>query len=184
MGLNITGAAVGTTNLNLKTGSVTKSLPVTVESRNLLAYGPVATAVNGIATTVEADGSLHVKSDSLMAGSGVKWPLGEIPAGTYQVTAHGDNPDTVFPWTGIYLAIVDADGKRLCYINVQQRPPQTLTLSKATSLWLVVCGAISSSGKSYDQTLHPALYVSDDVPTAWEKPNGTSVEGEGGEMMP
>lgn len=72
MGLNITGAAVGTTNLNLKTGSVTKSLPVTVESRNLLAYGPVATAVNGITTTVEADGSLHVKSDSLTAGSGVK----------------------------------------------------------------------------------------------------------------
>lgn len=181
MGLNITGAGVGTTKLNLKAGSVTKSLPVTVESRNLVVYGPVATAVSGITATVEPDGSLHVKSESLTAGSGVKWPIGSLPAGSYQLTAHGDNPDTVFGWTGVYIALVDVAGKRIIYANVQNRPPQSFTLDKATELWFVICGATSSNGKAYDQTLHPAVYKADDVPAEWEKPNVTSVEG-GGEI--
>lgn len=38
--LNITGLKTGSTSLKLTAGKVTKTVPITVLSRNLLSYGP------------------------------------------------------------------------------------------------------------------------------------------------
>ena len=56
--LNITGVKPGSTSLKLTAGKVTKTVPVTVKSRNLLSYGPAEG--NGLTATVNTDGSLHV----------------------------------------------------------------------------------------------------------------------------
>lgn len=58
MGINITGVKPGSTSLKLTAGTVTKTVPVTVLSRNLLSYGPASG--NGLTATVNTDGSLHV----------------------------------------------------------------------------------------------------------------------------
>ena len=56
--LNITGLKTGSTSLKLTAGKVTKTVPITVLSRNLLSYGPAEG--NGLTATVNSDGSLHV----------------------------------------------------------------------------------------------------------------------------
>lgn len=40
--IQVTGRAMGSTSLNLKAGTVTKTVPVTVKSINLLSYGPAS----------------------------------------------------------------------------------------------------------------------------------------------
>lgn len=56
--LNITGVKPGSTSLKLTAGKVTKTVPITVLSRNLLSYGPASG--NGLTATVNSDGSLHI----------------------------------------------------------------------------------------------------------------------------
>lgn len=46
-------------------------MPVTVLSRNLLAYGPAS--ANGLTVTVNQDGSLHVSGQTTAANQGLKW---------------------------------------------------------------------------------------------------------------
>lgn len=56
--LSITGIKPGSTSLKLTAGKITKTVPITVLSRNLLSYGPAES--NGLTATVNTDGSLHV----------------------------------------------------------------------------------------------------------------------------
>lgn len=56
--LSITGIKPGSTSLKLTAGKITKTVPITVLSRNLLSYGPAEG--NGLTATVNTDGSLHV----------------------------------------------------------------------------------------------------------------------------
>lgn len=56
--LSITGIKPGSTSLKLTAGKITKTVPITVLSRNLLSYGPAEGS--GLTATVNTDGSLHV----------------------------------------------------------------------------------------------------------------------------
>lgn len=56
--LSITGIKPESTSLKLTAGKITKTVPITVLSRNLLSYGPAEG--NGLTATVNTDGSLHV----------------------------------------------------------------------------------------------------------------------------
>lgn len=69
--LSITGIKPGSTSLKLTAGKVTKTIPVTVKSRNLLSYGP-ATG-NGLTATVNGDGSLHVTGTATHQWAGLSW---------------------------------------------------------------------------------------------------------------
>ena len=69
--LNITGVKPGSTSLELTAGTVTKTVPVTVLSRNLLAYGPAEG--NGLTATVNTDGSLHVTGAAARQWAGLGW---------------------------------------------------------------------------------------------------------------
>lgn len=46
-------------------------MPITVLSRNILAYGPAQ--ANGLTTRVNSDGSLHVSGQTTAANQGIKW---------------------------------------------------------------------------------------------------------------
>lgn len=70
-GIRITGLLMGSTSLDIKAGSVTKTIPVTVKSRNLLSYGPAEG--NGLTATVNTDGSLHVTGTATGQWRGVSW---------------------------------------------------------------------------------------------------------------
>ena len=69
--LNITGVKPGSTSLKLTAGTVTKNVPVTVKSRNLLSYGPAEG--NGLTGSVNSDGSLRVKGTSTKQWAGLAW---------------------------------------------------------------------------------------------------------------
>lgn len=70
-GIRVTGLLMGSTSLDIKAGSVTKTIPVTVKSRNLLSYGPASG--NGLTATVNSDGSLHVTGTPTRQWTGLSW---------------------------------------------------------------------------------------------------------------
>lgn len=70
-GIRVTGLLMGSTSLDIKAGSVTKTIPVTVKSRNLLSYGPAEG--NGLTATVNTDGSLHVTGAASRQWAGLVW---------------------------------------------------------------------------------------------------------------
>lgn len=76
--LSITGIKPGSTSLKLTAGKITKTVPITVLSRNLLAYGPASG--NGLTVTVAQDGSLDFSSgtESVPLYKGVSWEF-DVP---------------------------------------------------------------------------------------------------------
>ena len=69
--LSITGIKPGSTSLKLTAGTITKTVPITVLSRNLLSYGPASG--NGLTATVNSDGSLHVTGAAARQWAGLAW---------------------------------------------------------------------------------------------------------------
>ena len=69
--LSITGIKPGSTSLKLTAGKITKTVPITVLSRNLLSYGPAEG--NGLTATVNTDGSLHVTGTATGQWRGLSW---------------------------------------------------------------------------------------------------------------
>ena len=69
--ISITGKSMGATSLKLTAGKITKTVPITVLSRNLLSYGPAEG--NGLTATVNSDGSLHVKGTASSQWAGIRW---------------------------------------------------------------------------------------------------------------
>lgn len=69
--LSITGIKPGSTSLKLTAGKITKTVPITVLSRNLLSYGPAES--NGLTATVNTDGSLHVTGAAARQWAGLVW---------------------------------------------------------------------------------------------------------------
>lgn len=67
--LSITGIKPGSTSLKLTAGKITKTVPITVLSRNLLSYGPAEG--NGLTATVNTDGSLHVTGAAVRQWGGL-----------------------------------------------------------------------------------------------------------------
>lgn len=78
--LSITGIKPGSTSLKLTAGKITKTVPITVLSRNLLSYGPASG--NGLTVTVAQDGSLDFSSgtESVPLNKGVRWEF-DVPEG-------------------------------------------------------------------------------------------------------
>lgn len=86
-GIRVTGLLMGSTSLDIKAGSVTKTIPVTVKSRNLLSYGPASG--NGLTVTVNSDGSLHVTGTATGQWRGVSWKFPCPVQGTVKFSITG-----------------------------------------------------------------------------------------------
>lgn len=105
-GIRVTGLLMGSTSLDIKAGSVTKTIPVTVKSRNLLSYGPAEG--NGLTATVNSDGSLHVTGTAAGQWKGVSWTF---PC-TVQGTVILRNP-TFIAGLSTSVKFLDAKGHQL-----------------------------------------------------------------------
>ena len=73
-GVSVTGVEPGTTTIAIKSTTnpnISKKVPVTVKSRNLLAYGPASGS--GLTATVNSDGSLHVTGTATGQWRGLSW---------------------------------------------------------------------------------------------------------------
>ena len=82
-GVSVTGVEPGTTTIAIKSTTnpnISKKVPVTVKSRNLLAYG--SASGNGLTVTVAQDGSLDFSSgtESVPLNKGVRWEF-DVPEG-------------------------------------------------------------------------------------------------------
>lgn len=103
--LNITGVKPGSTSLELTAGTVTKTVPVTVLSRNLLAYGPAEG--NGLTATVNTDGSLHVTGAAARQWAGLAWTFPCPVQGTVKLSG------TSIAGLSFSIKCLDAKGQQL-----------------------------------------------------------------------
>lgn len=108
MGISVTGVKPGNTTvtINSKTSpNISKRIPVTVKSRNLLAYGPAEG--NGLTATVNSDGSLHVTGTAPGQWRGLSWTFPCPVHGTVKLSG------TSIAGLSFNIKCLDAKGKQL-----------------------------------------------------------------------
>ena len=103
--ISITGKSMGATSLKLTAGKITKTVPVTVLSRNLLSYGPAEG--NGLTATVNTDGSLHVTGTAARQWTGLVWKFPCPVQGTVKLSG------TSIAGLSFNIKCLDASGQQL-----------------------------------------------------------------------
>lgn len=166
--LSITGKSMGSTSLVLKAGAITKTIPVSVKSRNLLSYGPASG--NGLTATVNSDGSLHVKGTASSQWAGIRW--------TFPCPVHGavtlSRPTSIDGLT-VSVKCLDAKGGQL--------GAQINTGNAGT----VPAGTVSLRFEILSTEATPTLKDGDirvqlesgDTAHEWMKPDNTGLRGGG-----
>lgn len=166
--LSITGIKPGSTSLELTAGKITKTVPVTVLSRNLLAYGPASG--NGLTATVNSDGSLHVTGTATGQWMGVSW--------TFPCTVQGNvilsRPTSIDGLT-VSVKCLDADGGQLgTQINTGNAtavPAGTVSLR-----FEILCTETTPTAKDGDLRVQ---LESGTTAHDWMRPDNTSLRGGG-----
>lgn len=174
--LSITGIKPGSTSLKLTAGKITKTVPITVLSRNLLSYGPAEG--NGLTATVAQDGSLDFSSgtESVPLYKGVRWEF-DVPEGIVGVpliiSYTGDVPGNLV--IGIYANANSLGGVYQGKNNTVVAIPKGTTRVELRILrGGVTAGSVSGNLKiqlELGNTAHE-----------WMKPDVTSLEGGGYEL--
>lgn len=166
--LNITGVKPGSTSLKLTAGKVTKTVPVTVKSRNLLSYGPAEG--NGLTATVNSDGSLHVTGTASRQWSGISWTFPCPVQGTVKLSG------TSIAGLSFNIKCLDARGQQLgTQMNLGN---SVMAIPDGTvSLYLNVISA-EATPTAKDGDLRIQL-ESGDTAHEWMKPDNTSLKGGG-----
>lgn len=169
--LSITGIKPGSTSLKLTAGKITKTVPITVLSRNLLSYGPAEG--DGLTATVNSDGSLHVTGTATGQWMGVSW--------TFPCTVQGNvilsRPTSIDGLT-VSVKCLDADGGQLgaqvIVGNAVAIPAGTVNLR-----FEILCTETTPTAKDGDFRVQ---LESGDTAHDWMKPDVTSLEGGGYEL--
>lgn len=169
--LNITGVKPGSTSLKLTAGTVTKTVPITVLSRNLLSYGPASG--NGLTATVNSDGSLHVTGTAVKQWAGLSWKFPCPVQGTVILS----RPTSVDGLT-VSVKCLDAKGGQLgAWINVGNAgviPAGTVSLR-----FEILCTEATPTAKDGDLRIQ---LESGTTAHEWMRPDNTSLRGGGGEL--
>lgn len=164
----LTGQTLGRTSLNLTAGTISKSVPVTVTSRNILSYGPASGS--GLTATVNTDGSLHITGTASKQWAGLSWKFPVPYKG--QVTLSLTNPVS-----GLSASVkcLDASG---AIIGTQIQPGTNGMIPDATThLRLdILCSQATPSAVTGDLKLQ--LEAGATV-HAWMKPDNVSLNGGG-----
>lgn len=169
MGISVTGVKPGNTTvtINSKTSpNISKRIPVTVKSRNLLAYGPASS--NGLTATVNSDGSLHVTGTATGQWMGVSW--------TFPCTVQGNvilsRPTSIDGLT-VSVKCLDADGGQLgaqvIVGNAVAIPAGTVSLR-----FEILATEATPTEKNGDLRVQ---LESGDTAHDWMKPDNTSLVG-------
>lgn len=164
--ISITGKSMGATSLKLTAGKITKTVPVTVLSRNLLAYGPASG--NGLTATVNTDGSLHVTGTATGQWRGLSW--------TFPCPVHGtvilSRPTSIDGLT-VSVKCLDADGGQLGaqvnVVNAVAIPAGTVSLR-----FEILCTETTPTAKDGDLKVQ---LESGTTSHDWMRPDNTSLRG-------
>lgn len=169
--LNITGVKPGSTSLKLTAGTVTKNVPVTVKSRNLLSYGPAEG--NGLTATVNSDGSLHITGTASKQWAGVAWMFPCPVQGNVTLRT-----PTSITGLSVNVKFLDAKGGLLGSQLVSGKsaavPANTVSLR-----FEILSNEATPTAKDGDLRVQ---LESGDTAHEWMRPDNTSLRGGGGEL--
>lgn len=173
-GVSVTGVEPGATTITIKSTTnpnISKKVPVTVKSRNLLAYGPASG--NGLTATVNSDGSLHVTGTAIGQWRGLSWTFPCPVQGTVKLSG------TSIAGLSFNIKCLDAKGQQLGdQMNLGNR---VMAIPAGTvSLFLNIIST-EATPTAKDGDIRVQL-ESGDTAHEWMKPDVTSLEGGGYEL--
>lgn len=169
--LNITGVKPGSTSLELTAGKITKTVPITVLSRNLLSYGP--TSGNGLTATVNSDGSLHVTGTASRQWAGLSWTF-PCPVQGIVILSRPTSLDGLTVSVKCFDAKGGQLGAQINTGNARVIPAGTVSLR-----FEILCTEATPTSKDGDIRVQ---LESGDTAHDWMKPDNTSLRGGGCEL--
>ena len=173
-GVSVTGVEPGTTTITIKSTTnpnISKKVPVTVKSRNLLAYGPASG--NGLTATVNSDGSLHVTGTAIGQWRGLSWTFPCPVQGTVKLSG------TSIAGLSFNIKCLDAKGQQLG--DQMNLGNSVMAIPAGTvSLFLNIIST-EATPTAKDGDIRVQL-ESGDTAHEWMKPDVTSLEGGGYEL--
>ena len=170
--LNITGVKPGSTSLKLTASTVTKNVPVTVKSRNLLSYGPAEG--NGLTATVNSDGSLHITGTASKQWAGMAWVFPCPVQGN--VTLRSPTP---IPGLTGNVKFLDAKGQPLGNQVVSGSNAMAVPAGTVNLRFEILCTEATPTAKDGDLRIQ---LESGDTGHDWMRPDNTSRRGGGCEL--
>lgn len=173
-GVSVTGVEPGTTTIAVKSTTnpnISKKVPVTVKSRNLLSYGPASGS--GLTATVNSDGSLHVTGTATGQWHGLSWTFPCPVQGTVKLSG------TSIAGLSFNIKCLDAKGQQL-----------GAQMDLGNSVMAIPAGTVSLRFEILSSEATPTAKDGDirvqlesgDTAHEWMKPDVTSLEGGGYEL--
>lgn len=166
--IQVTGRAMGSTSLNLKAGTITKTVPVTVKSINLLSYGPASGS--GLTATVNSDGSLHVTGTASRQWAGLSWTF-PCPVQGIVILSRPTSLDGLTVSVKCFDAKGGQLGAQINVVNAGTVPAGTVSLR-----FEILCTEATPTAKDGDLRVQ---LESGDTAHDWMKPDNTSLKGGG-----
>lgn len=171
-GIRVTGLLMGSTSLDIKAGSVTKTIPVTVKSRNLLSYGPASG--NGLTVTVNTDGSLHVTGAAARQWAGLVWRFPCPVQGTVILRSH-----TFIAGLDASVKFLDAKGHQLGGQVTSGGNAVAIPAGTVSLRFEILSSEATPTAKDGDLRIQ---LESGDTAHDWMRPDNTSLRGGGYEL--
>lgn len=170
--LSITGIEPGSTSLKLTAGKITKTVPITVLSRNLLSYGPAEG--NGLTATVNTDGSLHVTGAAARQWAGLTWTFPCPVQGTVILRS-----PTFIAGLPAIVKFLDAKGHQLGGQVTSSGNAVAIPAGTVSLRFEILSSEATPTAKDGDLRVQ---LESGDTAHEWMRPDNTSLRGEGGEL--
>ena len=164
--ISITGKSRGTTSLKLTAGKITKTVPVTVLSRNLLSYGPAEG--NGLTATVNTDGSLHVTGTATGQWRGLAWTFPCPVQGTVKLSGTG------IAGLSASVKFLDAQGHKLEGQATSNGNAVAIPAGTVSLRFEILSTEATPTAKDGDLR---AQLESGDTAHEWMRPDNTSLRG-------
>lgn len=170
--LSITGIKPGSTSLKLTAGKITKTVPITVLSRNLLSYGPAEG--NGLTATVNSDGSLHVTGTATGQWRGLSWTFPCPVQGTVIL-----RKPTSIAGLDTSVKFLDAKGHQLEGQVIPGGNALAIPAGTVSLRFEILSNEATPTAKDGDLRVQLEL---GNTAHEWMKPDVTSLEGGGYEL--
>ena len=170
--LSITGIKPGSTSLKLTAGKITKTVPITVLSRNLLTYGPAEG--NGLTATVNTDGSLHVTGTATGQWRGLSWTFPCPVQGTVILRS-----PTFIAGLSASIKFLDAKGHQLGGQVTSGNNAVAIPAGTVSLRFEILSNEATPTAKDGDLRIQ---LESGTTAHDWMKPDVTSLEGGGYEL--
>lgn len=165
--ISITGKSVGATSLKLTAGKITKTVPITVSTRNLLSYGPAEG--NGLTVTVNTDGSLHVTGTAERQWAGLRWTFPCPVQGTVILSS-----PTFIDGLSASVKFLDAKGHQLGGQIISGGNAVAIPAGTVSLRFEILSSEATPTAKDGDLRVQ---LESGDTAHEWMRPDNTSLRG-------